>query len=162
MLSRNYRHLDRPEYSWKIARWTLNTNQSIKHLDVHKFTCTYHRALSLSGWMCYQCINVYKGGHLFCPRSLRVVFVFWIPSGMFGALFGSGPRTLFFSGSVVASPRLPLVRARRSFLSGVRRGGERHGPGVGVTAPPMGGMEVRNSRGFSFEVRKIPLRFKHH
>jgi hypothetical protein len=24
----------------------------------------------------YQCINMYKGGHLFYPRSLQVVFVF--------------------------------------------------------------------------------------
>jgi hypothetical protein len=30
---------------------------------------------------------------------------------------------------------------------------------VKVTAPPIKKMEVRNSRGFSFEVRKIPLRF---
>ena len=39
---------------------------------------------------------------------------------------------------------------------------ELHGPKVKVAAPPIKKTEVRNSRGFSFEVRKIPLRFKHH
>ena len=95
-----------------------------------------HRALSLSRWAYYQCVDMYGGGHLFCPRSLRVVFVFWIPSNVFKALFGSTPRTLFFSEGVMASPRLSLVRAQRSFLSGVRPSGEQRGPGVRVTAPP--------------------------
>ena len=62
----------------------------------------------------------------------------------------------------MTSPRLPLVKAQRSFLSGIRPSREQHGPKVKVTAPPKKKPEVRNSRGFSFEVRKILLRFKHH
>ena len=62
----------------------------------------------------------------------------------------------------MTSPRLPLVKAQRSVLSGIRPSREQHGPKVKVTAPPKKNLEVRNSRGFSFEVRKIPLRFKHH
>jgi hypothetical protein len=45
---------------------------------------------------------------------------------------------------------------------GIRQSREQHGPKVKVTAPPKKNPEVRNSQGFSFEVRKIPLRFKHH
>ena len=62
----------------------------------------------------------------------------------------------------MTSPRLPLVKAQQSFLSGIRLSRELHGPKVKVTAPPIKKTEVRNSRGFSFEVRKITLRFKHH
>ena len=62
----------------------------------------------------------------------------------------------------MTSPRLPLVKAQRSFLSGIRPSREQHGPKVKVTAPPKKPPEVRNSRGLSFEVKKIPLRFKHH
>jgi hypothetical protein len=62
----------------------------------------------------------------------------------------------------MTSPRLPLVKAQRSFLSGIHLSREQHGPKMKVTAPPKKKTEVRNSRGFSFEVRKIPLRFKHH
>ena len=57
-------------------------------------------------------------------------------------------------------PRIPLVKAQWSFLSGIRPSRELHGLKVKVTAPPMKKTKVRNSRGFSFEVRKIPLRFK--
>jgi hypothetical protein len=64
--------------------------------------------------------------------------------------------------NIMTSPRLPLVKAQRSFLSGIRPSREQHGPKVKVTAPPKKKPEVRNSLGFSFEVRKIPLRFKHH
>ena len=60
----------------------------------------------------------------------------------------------------MTSPRLPLVKAQRSFLSGIRPSREQHGPKVKVTAPPKKKTEVRNSRGVSFEVRKIPLRFR--
>ena len=34
-------------------------------------------------------------------------------------------------------PRLPLVKAQQSFLSGIRLSGEQHGPKVKVTAPPI-------------------------
>jgi hypothetical protein len=34
-------------------------------------------------------------------------------------------------------PRLPLVKAQRSFLSGIRLSREQHGPKVKVTAPPI-------------------------
>jgi hypothetical protein len=51
----------------------------------------------------------------------------------------------------MTSPRLPLVKAQRSFLSGIRPSREQHGPKVKVTAPPKKKPEVRNSRGFSFE-----------
>ena len=61
-----------------------------------------------------------------------------------------------------SSSRLPLVKAQLSFLSGIRPSREQHGPKVKVTAPPKKNPEVRNSLGFIFEVRKIPLRFKHH
>ena len=105
---------------------------------------------------------MYKGGHLFYPRSLQVVFVFKIPCDIFKTLFGSTPKTLFFSKNIITSPQLPLVKAQRSFLSGIRLSSELHGPKVKVAAPPIKKTEVRNSRGFSFEVRKIPLRFKHH
>jgi hypothetical protein len=47
-------------------------------------------------------------------------------------------------------------------LSGNRLSRELPGPKVKVTVPPFKKTEVRNSQGFSFEVRKIPLRFKHH
>jgi hypothetical protein len=36
----------------------------------------------------------------------------------------------------MTSPRLPLVKAQRSFLSGIRLSGEQRGPKVKVTAPP--------------------------
>jgi hypothetical protein len=36
----------------------------------------------------------------------------------------------------MTSPRLPLVKAQRSFLSGIRPSREQHGPKVKVTAPP--------------------------
>ena len=36
----------------------------------------------------------------------------------------------------MTSPRLPLVKAQRSFLSGIRLSREQHGPKVKVTAPP--------------------------
>jgi hypothetical protein len=60
------------------------------------------------------------------------------------------------------SPRLPLVKAHRSFLSRIHLSRELHGLKVKETAPPIknGSSEVRNYQGFSFEVRKIPLRFK--
>jgi hypothetical protein len=54
-------------------------------------------------------------------------------------------------------PQLPLVNMQRSFLSGIRLSRELHGPKVEVTAPPIKKTEIRNSRGFSFEVRKIPF-----
>jgi hypothetical protein len=62
----------------------------------------------------------------------------------------------------MTSPRLPLVKMQQSFLSGIRLSRQLHGPKVKVTAPPIKKMEVRNSQGFSFEIRKIPLRFKQH
>ena len=37
----------------------------------------------------------------------------------------------------MTSPRLPLVKAQRSFLSGIRLSRELHGPKVKVTAPPI-------------------------
>jgi hypothetical protein len=37
----------------------------------------------------------------------------------------------------MTSPRLPLVKAQQSFLSGIRRSREQHGPKVKVTAPPI-------------------------
>ena len=57
-------------------------------------------------------------------------------------------------------PRLSLVKAQRSFLSGIRQSRELHGPKVKVTAQPIKKTEIRNSQSFSFEVRKISLRFK--
>ena len=36
----------------------------------------------------------------------------------------------------MTSPRLPLVKAQRSFLSGIGPSREQHGPKVKVTAPP--------------------------
>jgi hypothetical protein len=62
----------------------------------------------------------------------------------------------------MTSPQLPLVKAQRSFLSGIRLSRELHGPKVKVTVPPIKKTEVRNSWSFSFEVRKILLRFKQH
>ena len=53
----------------------------------------------------------------------------------------------------MTSPRLPLVKAQRSFLSGIRPSREQHGPKVKVT--PKKNPEVRSSRGFSFEVKKM-------
>jgi hypothetical protein len=79
---------------------------------------------------------MYKGEHLFYSRSLQVVFVFQILSNIFKTLFGSTPKTLFFSKNIITSPRLPLVKAQRSFLSGIRPSREQHGPKVKVTAPP--------------------------
>ena len=58
------------------------------------------------------------------------------------------------------TPRLPLVKAQRSILSGIPPSRELHGLKVKETAPPIKKTKVRNSRDFSFEVRKIPLRFK--
>ena len=37
----------------------------------------------------------------------------------------------------MTSPRLLLVKAQRSFLSGIGLSREQHGPKVKVTAPPM-------------------------
>jgi hypothetical protein len=51
-------------------------------------------------------------------------------------------KTLFFSKNIMTSPRLPLVKAQRSFLSGIRPNREQHGPKVKVTAPPKKNPEV--------------------
>jgi hypothetical protein len=51
--------------------------------------------------------------------------------------FGSTPKTLFFSKNCMTPPRLPLVKAQQSFLSGIRLSREQHGPKVKVTAPPI-------------------------
>jgi hypothetical protein len=51
------------------------------------------------------------------------------------------------------------VKAQQSFLSGIRPSRELHGPKVKVTAPPIQKRKF-GTQGFSFEVRKIPLRFK--
>ena len=67
---------------------------------------------------------MYKGGHLSYPPSLQVVF-------------GSTPKTLFFSKNIMTSPRLPLVKAKRTFLSGIRLSTQFHGHKVKVTAPPI-------------------------
>jgi hypothetical protein len=64
-------------------------------------------------------------------------------------LFGSTPKTLFFSKNIMTSPRLPLVKAQRSFLSGIRLSREQHGRKVKVTAPPIKKNEVWNSWGFT-------------
>ena len=45
----------------------------------------------------------------------------------------------------MTSPRLPLVKAQRSFLSGIRPSREQHGPKVKVTAPPKKNPEVWES-----------------
>ena len=58
----------------------------------------------------------------------------------------------------MTSPRLPLEKAQ--FLSGIRLSRELHGHKVKVNSATYEKTEVRNSRGFSFEVRKIPLRIK--
>jgi hypothetical protein len=42
----------------------------------------------------------------------------------------------------MTSPRLPLVKAQRSFLSGIRLSREQHGPKVKITAPPKKKPEV--------------------
>jgi hypothetical protein len=42
-----------------------------------------------------------------------------------------------FSKNIMTSPRLPLVKAQWSFLSGIRLSREQHGPKVKVTAPPI-------------------------
>jgi hypothetical protein len=57
----------------------------------------------------------------------------------------------------MTSPRLPRVKAQRSFLSGIRPSREQHGPKVKVTAPPKKNPEVRNSRGFSFEENTVKI-----
>ena len=56
--------------------------------------------------------------------------------------------------------RLPLVKAQRSFLSGICPSTQLHRHKVKVTSPPIKKTEIQNSQGFSFEVGKIPLRFK--
>jgi hypothetical protein len=62
----------------------------------------------------------------------------------------------------MTSPPTTFCEGAAVVLSGIRPSREQHGPKVKVTAPPIQKTEVRNSRCFSFEVRKIPLRFKHH
>ena len=52
-------------------------------------------------------------------------------------MFGSTPKTLFFSKHVMTSPRLPLVNTQRSFLSGIRLSRELHEPTVKVILPPI-------------------------
>jgi len=52
----------------------------------------------------------------------------------------------------MTSPRQPLVKTQRSFLSGIRMSTQLHGPKVKVTAPSIKKekkTEVRNSRGFT-------------
>ena len=61
-------------------------------------------------------------------------------------MFGSTPKILFFSKNIMTSPRQPLVKTQRSFLSGIRTSTQLHGPKVKVTAPPIkkkdGGSEL--------------------
>ena len=45
-------------------------------------------------------------------------------------------RPYSFQKNIMTSPLLPLVKAQRSFLSGIRLSREHHGPKVKVTAPP--------------------------
>ena len=59
------------------------------------------------------------------------------------------PRPYSFQKNIMTSPRLPLVKAQRSFLSGIRRSRELHGPKVKLTTPPIKKTEVRNSLGFT-------------
>jgi hypothetical protein len=46
--------------------------------------------------------------------------------------------------NIMTSPRLPLVKAQRSFLSGIRPNREQHGPKVKVTAPPKKKLALSN------------------
>ena len=78
-------------------------------------------------------MSIYK--HVFYPRSLQVLFVFQILSNIFKTLFGSTPKTLFFSKNIMTPPRLTLVKAQQSFLSGIRLSRELHGLKVKETAP---------------------------
>ena len=68
------------------------------------------------------------------PLASSRVWFFKFLLIIFKTLFGSTPKTLFFSKNIMTSP---LVKAQRSFLSGIRRSREQHGPKVKVTAPPI-------------------------
>ena len=61
-------------------------------------------------------------------------------------------RPYSFQKNIMTSPRQPLVKTQRSFLSGIRMSTQLHGPKVKVTAPSIKKekkTEVRNSRGFT-------------
>ena len=49
-------------------------------------------------------------------------------------------------------PRLPLVKAQRSFLSGIRLSREQHGPKVKVTAPPIKNRKFRTLGVLPFDI----------
>ena len=49
-------------------------------------------------------------------------------------------------------PRLPLVKAQRSFLSGIRLSREQHGPKVKVTAPPIKKQKFRTLGVLPFDI----------
>ena len=91
------------------------------------------------------------------PLASSRVWFFKFLLIIFKTLFGSTPKTLFFSKNIMTSLRLSHVNTQRSFLSGICPSRELHGPTVKVTAPPIKKTEVRNSQGLSFEVRKIPF-----
>ena len=66
-------------------------------------------------------------------------------------MFGSTPKILFFSKNIMTSPRLPLVKAQRSFLSGIGLSRE-HGPKVKVTEPPMKKRKFRTLGVLPFDI----------
>ena len=49
-------------------------------------------------------------------------------------------------------PRLPLVKAQRSFSSGIRLSREEHGPKVKVTEPPMKKRKFRTLGVLPFDI----------
>jgi hypothetical protein len=53
---------------------------------------------------------------------------------------------------LVPSPRLPLVKAQRSFLSGIGLSREQHGPKVKVTEPPMKKRKFRTLGVLPFDI----------
>ena len=67
-------------------------------------------------------------------------------------MFGSTPKTLFFSKNIMTPPRLPLGKAQRSFLSGIRLSREQHGPKVKVTAPPIKKRKFRTLGVLPFDI----------
>jgi hypothetical protein len=69
--------------------------------------------------------------------ALSFIVHFVCTSQKFSVFTSNRPTRLMMFRNVVTSPRLPLVEARGSFLSGVRLGGELHGPGVKVAVTPI-------------------------
>ena len=60
----------RPEYSWKIARWTLNANQSINHVLL-RFTSSGYPFYIFKLFLMVANVVIYQLSEMYCNENRR-------------------------------------------------------------------------------------------